>query len=452
MISRRLEHCINIFTRGSRALLMGMAVLLVTPSVSYAEPSSADKETARNLMKEGDSKFSARDYAGALKAYRAAHAIMQVPSTGLPLAKAQIEEGQLVEARDTLLQVVRHPKSATEPKAFAKAREEAEELSQKLLPRIPSLVIVVMGAPSDAVTVTVDGAAIPSAALSAPRKVNPGSHTLTASASGFQTASTTIKVAEGATEKAKLNLVPGKDGPGKAVPTAPVKGGGKIRVESATREGNVFVDGRAVGATPLEIPVTAGDHKVEIEYPGGTHEEKKMTIEAGKTERVEFRPSPMDDVARHRKGVHFGASFAPSMAVFTDGGALLFGGAAGVVMNIGITPTFDFRTGATLTVVHRFVEDVDYQLTQTSVVVPAMLRVNWSEWFSSAAGASVGFVADLQRDPVLYGVSAGPEWTLISMCGGEKRQYEFSFNQGLRFGHARPDVHMNVGFTYLFLD
>jgi hypothetical protein len=60
-------------------------------------------------MKEGDGKFAAKDYAGALKAYEAAHAIMQVPSTGLPLAKAQLERGLLVEARDTLLQITRHP-------------------------------------------------------------------------------------------------------------------------------------------------------------------------------------------------------------------------------------------------------------------------------------------------------------------------------------------------------
>ena len=86
------------------------------------------------------------------------------------------------------------------------------------------------------------------------------------------------------------------------------------------------------------------------------------------------------------------------------------------------------------------------------LVVPAMLRVNWSPWFSSAAGASVGFIADLQQDPVLYGVSVGPEWSLLSMCAGDRRQYEISFSQGLRFGHARNDFHQSVVFTYLLLD
>jgi hypothetical protein len=81
-----------------------------------------------------------------------------------------------------------------------------------------------------------------------------------------------------------------------------------------------------------------------------------------------------------------------------------------------------------------------------------MLRVNWSPWFSSAAGLSAGIVTDLQQDPVLFGASIGPEWSLLSMCAGDKRQYEMAFSQGLRFGQARNDFHMSIGFTYMMQD
>ncbi len=444
----------EVFAKLSRAAAFFVTAALLVPSLALAEPSSADKETARNLMKEGDAKFATKDYASALKAYQAAHAIMQVPSTGLPLARAQIERGLLVEARDTLLQVSRHPKDAKEPAAFAKAREDAAELAQKLTTRIPSLVIVVEGAPSSEAVVAVDGASIPAAALSAPRKVNPGSHTITASAGGFHDASATVNVKEGANEKVTIKLVraDGNKPPPNPLSSQAIQGGGKLRIESSAHEGNIFIDGRAVGATPLEVPVTAGVHEVEIQYPGGTNVKKKATVAADKIERVEFQPSPMDEVARHRKGVHFGWSFSPSMALHPESGVLMFGAAGGFVMNIGITPTFDFRTGGTLTIVHRFIEDPRYQLTQLSVVVPAMLRVNWSPWFSSAAGLSAGFVADLQQSPVQYGASVGPEWSLLSMCAGEKRQYEISFSQGLRFGQARNDFHQSITFTYLSLD
>ncbi|UQA58949.1 PEGA domain-containing protein [Polyangium aurulentum] len=430
------------------------AAIVVAPSAALAQPSSADKETARNLMKEGDAKFAAKDYAGALKAYQAAHAIMQVPSTGLPLAKTQIERGLLVEARDTLLQVSRHPKEANEPAAYAKAREEAAQLAQKIAPRIPSLVIVIEGASADEAAVAVDGSAVPAAALGSPRKVNPGSHTITASATGYRDASATLDVKEGENEKVTLKLVStGGSAPALAPTPGPaVKGGGRLRVESPAEPGNVFVDGKASGVTPLEVSVAPGAHKIEIEYPGGTHEEKRIAVDAGKTEVVSFQPSPMDAVARHRKWVHVGVTAGPAMAVFLDGGALMFGGTGGFVLNVGITPTFDFRTGATATVVHRFDDDLEGQITQVSAVVPAMLRVNWSPWFSSAAGLSAGFVADLQLDGPPYGASIGPEWTLLSMAAGDKRQYELAFSQGLRFGQANKDFHQSVVFTYLFLD
>jgi hypothetical protein len=402
-------------------------------------------------MKEGDGKFAAKDYAGALKAYEAAHAIMQVPSTGLPLARAQLERGLLVEARDTLLQITRHPKEANEPSAYAKAREEAAELSQKIAPRIPSVTIAVEGAPSGAsVEVKVDGAVVPSAALSSPRKVNPGSHVITAEAGGFRTATSNVTVREGDTQKVTLKLIPDGSGAPAAAATA-AKGSGKLKIESPAEAGNVFVDGKAVGATPLEIPIEAGSHQIEIEYPGGTQLERRVTVAAGQTAREVFQPSPMDAVARHRKGVRFGAAAGPWMAVRLDGGSPLYGGTANFVFNIGITPTFDFRTGVAATVLQRFTES--NSATQLTAVIPAALRINWSPWFSVSAGLSAGFGADLEPDDdTEYGFAIGPEWSLLTMCAGEKREYELAFTQGLRFGDVRQEYHQALVFTYLMLD
>lgn len=439
----------RLLTFSRSVFLAGLFATLSASPGAFAQPSSADKETARNLMKEGDAKFSSKDFAGALKAYEAAHAIMQVPSTGLPLAKAQLERGLLVEARDTLLQVTRHPKEANEPAAYAKAREEATELSQKIAPKIPSVTIAVEGAPSGtAVEVMVDGAVVPPVALSAPRKVNPGSHVITAAASGFKTATSNVTLKEGDTQKVTLKLVPGEAGaPAAAAP----KGAGKLKIESPTEAGNVFVDGKAVGATPLEIPIEAGPHEIEIEYPGGTQLERRVTVADGQTAREVFQPSPMDAVARHRKGVSFGFAAGPWMAARLDGGSPLYGGTANFVFNIGITPTFDFRTGVAATVLHRFTEGG--ATTQISAVVPAALRINWSPWFSLSAGLSAGFATDLTPDEeTLYGFSIGPEWSLLTICAGEKREYELAFTQGLRFGDVRQEYHQALVFTYLLLD
>lgn len=48
-------------------------------------------------MDQGDALFEARDFAGALRAYRAAHAIMGVPRTAIEVAKAEVALGRFVE-------------------------------------------------------------------------------------------------------------------------------------------------------------------------------------------------------------------------------------------------------------------------------------------------------------------------------------------------------------------
>lgn len=434
-------------------LLSGLALAgLLFASPARAEPSSADKDTARALLKEGDEKFASHDFSGALKAYQAANAIMQVPTTALPLARAQIERGMLVEARDTLLQITRFPREAKEPEAYGKARDEAGPLAQKLSDRIPSIAITVEGPPSGAaVEVTVDGAVVPAGALGTPRKVNPGGHTITGAAAGFKSFSKSLALKEGDSEKFTIKLVPGEGGAILPAKAADVKGGGRIHVQSLKEPGNVFVDGKAVGATPLDVPVPSGLHKVEVQYAGGSSDERRVDVAAGATVEVEAQPSAMDAVGRSRKGVRFGFSIAPIMAVELDGNAPLFGGAASALLNIGITPTFDFRTGVTAGFLHRG-NDKD-TASQITAVVPVMLRVNWNPWFSAAAGLSLGFGAYLSPgDSTQLGFSIGPEWSALSMSAGDKRQYELSVTQGLRFGDTPREYHQGVTFTYLFLD
>lgn len=446
-------------TRGARRLAtiaLALAALCFQGRAALAEPTSADRETARNLLKEGDEKFAAKDFAGAIKAYQAAHSIMQLPTTGLALAKAQIEKGFLVEARDTLLQVSRLSKEPGEKPVQGQARDEATQLAGKIADRIPSLLITVDGPPADSVTVTVDGAVVPPATLGAARKVNPGSHTIVATAAGYQTTTRILSIKEGDNEKVALAL---KSGSGTATTTTtqnvPVKAGGaRIHVESPSEPGNVIVDGKAAGATPLDVPVAPGSHKVEIEYPGGSSDLRSVDVAAGGTADVKFAPSQLDAIARHRKGLHFGFAAAPTMVQYLEGGGQPYGGMASFVLHVGITPTFEFRSGITAGFMYRG----DDRLAQITAVVPAMLRINLNTWFAMGAGLSAGFVGTFrpaQGTADAYskaGGAIGPEWTLFTMLAGEKRQYEVSFAQGLRFGDTSTEYHQSLVFTYLLLD
>jgi len=196
------------------------AALFFAPARAHAEPSPGDRETARALLDEGDEKFAAKDYAAALKAYRAAYALVTVPTTGVEVAKAQAALGQLVEARDTALAVTRLPRTAQEPAPFTKARAQASDLAQSLLARIPSIEVSVVGARSDAARVTIDGEALPPAAATLPHKVDPGKHTVVVSAAGFADAAREVTIGEGANAKVTLTMTPSTAPSERAPPTS----------------------------------------------------------------------------------------------------------------------------------------------------------------------------------------------------------------------------------------
>lgn len=175
-----------------------------------AGPSAADRDTARKLLDDGDEAFAKKDFPSALKAYSAAHAIMNVPSTGIEVAKAQAALGLLLEARDLALEVTRMPQSPKDPAAFAEARKEAADLAAQLDPRIPSIEVKPSGvAEGVAVEVSIDGAVIPAAAATLPRRVNPGSHKVVVRASGYVEASTEVTVTEGTKLEVPLELKSG---------------------------------------------------------------------------------------------------------------------------------------------------------------------------------------------------------------------------------------------------
>jgi hypothetical protein len=174
-------------SRASRrwaALLLG-ALVVGAPARSYAQ-SAEDRETARSLFEDGKKKRDKGDMAGALKSFEAADAIMNVPTTKLAMARAYAALGRLADARDAAVRVEQIPVAPKESQAFSDARASAKQLAAELAPRIPTLVVTLQGAPQegDEPRVTIDGAAVPLAALGTPRRMNPGKHVVVASLYG----------------------------------------------------------------------------------------------------------------------------------------------------------------------------------------------------------------------------------------------------------------------------
>jgi hypothetical protein len=158
---------------------------LTVSAVASAEPSAADRETARGLMTEGRTDRDKGDQKAALKAFLGADAIMHVPTTGLEVAKAQAALGLLVEARETAIRVTRIAEAPSDPAPFKAARDAAAAMSDDLAARIPSLTVTVKNAPEGTTpAVTIDDSAVPAEALGQPRKLNPGHHVVVAKAGG----------------------------------------------------------------------------------------------------------------------------------------------------------------------------------------------------------------------------------------------------------------------------
>ena len=185
------------------------STLVVTmATTASADPSLSDRETARSLMDDGDAKRDKADFKAALKSYEAADAIMHVPTTGLEVARAQAQLGMLLEARETLGRVNRLPPKPGEPAPFTAARKTAEALTAELGARIPSVTVLVTNSePGQTTVVVFDGEIVPPAASAAPRKVNPGRHSIVAR-SGSLEKKQDIDVLERETKTVTIDLKP----------------------------------------------------------------------------------------------------------------------------------------------------------------------------------------------------------------------------------------------------
>jgi hypothetical protein len=196
------------FDRASR---LGACLLLTTMAIvspARAEPASGQRELARELMKRGNQLRAAQDLEGALEAFRAADAIMHVPTTGFEVARSELQLGQLVEARDVLMRVERIPASPDEPQAFKEARDYARQLDVEIGPRIPRIRLSIEGA-AEGVAVTIDGESVPSAALDIPYAADPGKHAVAARTPDGRAAAQEVTLEEGE-EREVLLVLPGE--------------------------------------------------------------------------------------------------------------------------------------------------------------------------------------------------------------------------------------------------
>ncbi len=188
------------------AFVIVAAIAWLTPSVAGAQPSDADRVTARALAREGYEAQKHAHYELAADRFQRAEALVHAPTLLLGLARALVGLGKLVEAHEAYERIVREPLEPTAPAAFTKAVEDAKREAPVLAERLAWVTLDVHG--PAAPEVYLDDVLVPAAALGIKRACNPGHHTVKASATGFAPMERVLAAEEGTTQTLSLSMIP----------------------------------------------------------------------------------------------------------------------------------------------------------------------------------------------------------------------------------------------------
>lgn len=189
-----------------RKLLSAAAVCLavLSPAALLAAPSASDRDAARRLADKGAELFDAGKYEEAIDHFRRANERVHAPTFLLKMAQANVKLGKLIEGRDIFQQIADEQLAPQAPESFVNARKTARRELEDLKRRIPTLQIVVTGAPPSEVNVTVDGTSLQS--IDQPIAQDPGDHTVVVTGSGGASVTRSVTLHEGSAERLEISL------------------------------------------------------------------------------------------------------------------------------------------------------------------------------------------------------------------------------------------------------
>jgi len=184
-----------------QALTLGFALLLAKPSFAVDD---ATRSVVRQLSIDGVAAYQAEDYGLALEKLEKAWSILPTAPLGLWSGRALEKSGRLVEASERYVAATRAPLDPEGDKQTQEsARGEAQDAYRAVQARIPKVTVILEGADSGSVTVTVAGKELLADVVGLPVPVDPGTVEIKGvSASEEKTESVTI--AEGEQKEVRL--------------------------------------------------------------------------------------------------------------------------------------------------------------------------------------------------------------------------------------------------------
>jgi hypothetical protein len=171
---------------------------LAQGSSALAQPSAADKDTARELLRQGYELRDKGDHRGALEKLSQAHALVATPITTHVVAREHAELKHLIEARELAASVARIPVAPNESEGTQNARRQAAELAESLKGKIPTLTVTLTNVPpTRRATITIDGVAKTPEPGGTAYAVNPGKHVVAARVENGAESQSEVSVEEG---------------------------------------------------------------------------------------------------------------------------------------------------------------------------------------------------------------------------------------------------------------
>jgi hypothetical protein len=167
-------------------LKVACVVVLLARVASAEEEDAATRSAARSVALEGIEVLQKGDPNGAVQKLEKAYQVLKVPTIALWSARALVAAGRLVEASERYLAASRLPSTGGDRAIQEQAQADAARELERLVPRIPTLLITVAAPPGSELSVSLDGKPLPLALLGEPRPVNPGTHQLVVSRPGVQ--------------------------------------------------------------------------------------------------------------------------------------------------------------------------------------------------------------------------------------------------------------------------
>jgi hypothetical protein len=180
------------------SLVVSLSLLLTVAGASPAlaqQGDAATKAAARTLAEDGVKLYDKGDYPGAFEKLNRANDLVHAPTMAYLVGQCLEKLGRLVEASEKYLEATHDVIEAGASPAQRTAQANAEKARQALLPRIPSVELILDPPVPDA-AVVLDGKQVPIAMLGVKRLIDPGSHTVVATRWG-QAASQSFTTREG---------------------------------------------------------------------------------------------------------------------------------------------------------------------------------------------------------------------------------------------------------------